>query len=90
MRHQEQAQRMQQGVCGVGCAGEAHPHFDARALCTAGACCCVLSAPQLATDVHDFCSEIIYTLDVKDTTASQTLGKREGMCTNKANLQVQN
>mmetsp|Transcript_29969 Transcript_29969/g.25267 ORF Transcript_29969/g.25267 Transcript_29969/m.25267 type:complete len:229 (-) Transcript_29969:112-798(-) len=32
--------------------------------------------------------EITYTLDVKDTTASQTLRSREGMCTNKANLQV--
>ena len=32
--------------------------------------------------------EIVYTLDLKNTTASQTLNKREGMCTNKANLQV--
>jgi hypothetical protein len=32
--------------------------------------------------------EIAYTLDVKETIASETLRKREGMCTNKANLQV--
>lgn len=32
--------------------------------------------------------EITYTLDVKDTTASQTMRTREGMCTNKANLQA--
>ena len=32
--------------------------------------------------------EITYTLDVKETIASETLRKREGMCTNKANLQV--
>ena len=43
--------------------------------------------------LHVFCSvyvpaEELYTLQDKSDLASQTLAKREGMCTNKANLQV--
>ena len=47
------------------------------------------SAAEAAKRVRDWTRrEVVYTLDVKERRASDTLRTREGMCTNKANLQV--
>ena len=47
------------------------------------------SVAEAAASVRAWVREqIVYTLQDKSDLASQTLAKREGMCTNKANLQV--
>ena len=63
-----------------------HPAVAALSLELVGRC---TSVAEAAASVRAWVREhIVYTLQDKSDLASQTLAKREGMCTNKANLQV--
>ena len=63
-----------------------HPAVAALSLELVGRC---TSVAEAAACVRAWVREhIVYTLQDKSDLASQTLAKREGMCTNKANLQV--
>jgi transglutaminase-like putative cysteine protease len=63
-----------------------HPAVVALSLELVGRC---TSVAEAAASVRAWVREhILYTLQDKSDRASQTLAKREGMCTNKANLQV--
>ena len=63
-----------------------HPAVAALSLELVGRC---TSVAEAAASVRAWVREhIVYTLQDKSDRASDTLEKREGMCTNKANLQI--